>query len=237
MRKELQNSFNISHTAIIQAIANDGTSLGFKWQYCDIFDEDPNSVWIPLEINGYESIEVSDGGKIKTNKGYITKGSNSGKYKYHNLIPLDGSKKYKPMGVHVLILLGFLGENPGKIPNHLNGSKDDNRLENLEYATQRENMQHAAETGLIKSKAVNQYDLEGKFIKKFLNANSASKQIGINKSSISDICKYKAKSLNKRKYLWAFSDLVPEGDLSLDYFIEKGNNKRKELKKLLKSNN
>jgi hypothetical protein len=228
-------NFNINHTAIIQAINDEGTSVGFRWQYCDVFDDNPKTLWVPLEIEGYEIIYVSDTGLIKTHHNYITKGSKTKKYRYHNLIPIDGSKEYKTVMVHKLILLGFLGENPGKVPNHLNGIKDDNRLENLEYATQKESVRHAVETGLIKSRAVNQYTLEGIFIKKFINANEVYRQLKLDPSSILDTCKQKIKSLNKRKFLWAFTDSVPEGNLSLDYFMDKRDYRKEKLDKLRKS--
>ncbi len=51
--------------------------------------------------------------------------------------------------VHRLVLEAWVGPCPeGCVTNHKNGNKKDNRLENLEYCTQSENMAHAYGYGL-----------------------------------------------------------------------------------------
>ena len=48
-----------------------------------------------------------------------------------------------------LVLEAWIGPRPeGMVTNHKNGDKTDNRLENLEYVTQTENMKHACALGL-----------------------------------------------------------------------------------------
>lgn len=55
---------------------------------------------------------------------------------------------YKEYFVHRLVALTFLGESIGKQVNHINGNKHDNRLENLEWVTPKQNYAHAIRTGL-----------------------------------------------------------------------------------------
>lgn len=65
------------------------------------------------------------------------------------LVDADGKRNY--MSVHRIVMMTFRGENTEKVQvNHINGIKDDNRLENLEWVTQSENMLHAYALGLEK---------------------------------------------------------------------------------------
>lgn len=53
--------------------------------------------------------------------------------------------------MHHIVAAAFLGPKPeGKEINHLDGNPANNRADNLEYCTHRENMQHAYRLGLVR---------------------------------------------------------------------------------------
>lgn len=65
-------------------------------------------------------------------------------------VVLCGHGKIRRRLVHQLVAEAFLGPRPTPehVPNHKSGDHGDNRVENLEWTTPRENQLHAIETGL-----------------------------------------------------------------------------------------
>lgn len=55
--------------------------------------------------------------------------------------------------VHRLVAISFLGYKEGLEVNHIDGDKSNNRINNLEWCTRKENVQHSVKTGLFTPKA------------------------------------------------------------------------------------
>lgn len=113
--------------------------------------------WKP--IPGYEDYyEVSTLGRVKrikgkkgTHIGRILEGTLRNGYLTVELASDDAAKVYR---INRLVAQTFIPNPENKLEvNHINGIKTDNRVENLEWATHNENIQHAWETGLIRMTA------------------------------------------------------------------------------------
>lgn len=120
------------------------TSHGFKWQYEE--ETIPDEEWKELPpqfVNGAVGYLVSSHGRLKndnnkhfkghkTQQGYIRVSINEKLYRMHQLV----ARAFHP--------------NPENKPhvNHKDGNRCNNHVDNLEWCTRSENMQHAYETGL-----------------------------------------------------------------------------------------
>ena len=106
-------------------------------------------VW--KSIQNFPSYEVSNCGRVrnkrtKKEKAYRT--DNDG-YKKVTLMSFKNGKSYHLKTVHRLVAESFInGPNPTLQINHINGQKDDNRVENLEWVTPSQNMLHAYKSNL-----------------------------------------------------------------------------------------
>lgn len=162
------------------------------------------------DIKGYEGIyQVSNTGKVRRigkcsnqytsweTKRELKAGDNGSGYKFVNLSHHNNQKqKY----IHRLVAQAFI-EKPKcdeyLTVNHKDGNKNNNDVNNLEWATQSENNQHAYDVLNKKtlknnpkvSKVVIQYDLNDNKIKQYPSIREAERKTNINSSSISEVCR------------------------------------------------
>lgn len=102
------------------------------------------------QIEGYENYYISKNGEVynaKRNK-FLTGSPNPKGHYQVGLLAKSGGYQ-KQLLIHRLVALHFLDnpENKSQV-NHINGIKSDNKLDNLEWATNKENSIHRHETGL-----------------------------------------------------------------------------------------
>ena len=124
---------------------------GYIWKYVDDELKLEGEIWKSVSYENCEPISVSNHGRVIIGEHQKSFGHIKGGYCMVTLTRTnitDEAYKYRDVGAHRLVMAAFVGENKLMKVNHLNGNKLDNRLENLEYATQGENIRHAIATGL-----------------------------------------------------------------------------------------
>lgn len=175
------------------------------------------------DIKGYEGLyQVSNLGRVKSfpRKGTHTKrehilivGKN---HKGYFQVKLTKKCKAKTISVHRLVAEAFI-PNPDNLPqiNHKDGNKDNNCVNNLEWCTNEYNMKEAIRLGLrdkiykygknhFNSVIVNQYDLDGTFIKKWYCIRNIEKTLGFDNRNISACCRGKRPTAYGYKWKYNF---------------------------------
>lgn len=142
--------------------------------------------------------------QFKINSGYYT-------------IKLWTSNKFKQILVHRLVAETFI-PNPNCLPevNHKDGNKENNCINNLEWVTKSENVQHAVNNNLtknqkfvvsannkkLKSKPVIQYDIDGNYIATYNSVSEICRLYNYSQGAISNVCR------NERSkaygYIWKY---------------------------------
>ena len=178
------------------------------------------------DIPGYEGLyQVSDQGQVKSIERY--KNNNGGFVKVpekvlrasvrngYGLVALSKEGVRRTCAVHRLVAEAFIpnAENKPTV-NHINGNKLDNRAENLEWNTDKENIRHAIKTGLRnagqpfnnkRSIAVAQYDVNMNLLRVYPSIMEAERQTGIPNRNIALCCRGKHKRTGG--YIWKYAYL------------------------------
>lgn len=151
----------------------------------------PNESWVEFK-NYYISSKGRIRHKIKNN---LLKPSIV--YGYYK-VRLSNNGLVSDYLIHHLVYLLFCGEydKTKYIIDHIDGNKLNNELSNLRLLTKSQNAKAALYETKTNStaKPVEQYTLNGEFIKKFASVSIAAKELNLDKSTISKVCRGQNKS-------------------------------------------
>lgn len=153
------------------------------------------------EIPGYEGFySVNKRGEVLSHAGKSQGGNNilskekllkankdKGGYEY---VVFCVNKKRKTLKIHRIVATAFI-PNPENKPcvNHINGVKNDNRIENLEWNTYSENTIHSYKAlgqkpSKHNEKKVNQLTMQNEHIATFTSLSEAARALNISSSAI-----------------------------------------------------
>ncbi len=166
-----------------------------------------DEIW--RDIEGYEGkYQISNLGRVKSLKQlyggtyvYREKLITPIKQKYddYHYVNLYKNGKQRHFKVHRLVAIHFLPNPKGKREiNHINGCKSDNRAENLEWVTPKENMKHAYSVLKIRPQQsqlmpVAKLSLDGEVIEVFDSIQDAVRATGLLATGICACCRGKKK--------------------------------------------
>ena len=159
------------------------------------------------EIKNYPNYRISDDGKIYScyeGLGHKAKPSNNwkelqqvyDKSSGYMLVTLSNKNGRKNKRVHRLLMETFIpNPNPSyyKHVNHKDGNKLNNSLDNLEWASPKENAAHAVKYGLCEPcfkatrKAIVQYSKDNQFISEYESIHEAERVTGVAWQNISKV--------------------------------------------------
>lgn len=157
--------------------------------------------WIKIQ-NADSPSYISNDGFVKTDSyTFIFKGRNKNcperlhkltvdKFGYKT-VRLKINKRSTLLRVHRLVAAAFI-PNPQNKPyvNHIDYNPSNNHVSNLEWCTQKENIQHSLKLGRMKinnaaSKPVRQMDMDGKTLNEFPSSMEAGRILNLNEGNIS----------------------------------------------------
>lgn len=178
-----------------------------------------NEIW--KDVPGYEGLyQVSSKGRIKRNDRIKCQQTDHGGY---CTVALSKNSIQKWVLVHRIVAMAFIANPENKrTVNHIDGNKQNNNVENLEWATHSENIIHANNMGLRKvteaqrkaasengKKTIDKNRIrKAVFLKKdtmkkeFISAHDAARFVSGSASAIIQCCKGKKKTY--KGYEWGY---------------------------------
>lgn len=167
-------------------------------------EQPDDEVWVTVpSLDG--TYFITDLGRIKRTghrnwRPKILKPNNNSWGGYYRIKVFNGII-WRTRFMHHLVAETFIA-NPDNKPwvNHKNGIKTDNRADNLEWCTRKENLYHAKKLGLFKTGATNHNSkpvlqiLDNGQTVRFASCGEAARALGIKHQYVSSVCRGNQKS-------------------------------------------
>ncbi|RHZ52813.1 hypothetical protein Glove_457g53 [Diversispora epigaea] len=174
-----------------------------------------------ISLNPVPELLVSNFGHIKNKQrsGYIQTG--------FNINNINGGRTQT--GVHILVARAFIPNLENKpYVNHINGIEHDNRADNLEWVTPKENAQHKIfpNTGRGSPRQIAQKELNGNVIQIWDSITLASNALKIAETSISARCRKKQNTVGG--WRWIYCDDYVEHNPNEEWRVIECNSKKLE---------
>ena len=191
------------------------------WKRIDFIDDLNENDYLISNIGRVYSMRKEKIIKPNINQGYF-------------FVGLCEKNKKKYLRIHRLVALAFIpNDDPENktIVNHkwidkinftADTTKQDNRVENLEWCTPGENTIHARD--VLKrenfnnnkkclSKPIYQYNKKGKFIKKYPSLAEIERQLGYKRTAISDVCR--GNGYMAYGYYWRYEEEIIKNKINI----------------------
>lgn len=157
-------------------------------------------------VEKYPNYEVSSTGRVRN----ILKGNELKQFPNHKGYLRVHLGQGKTDSVHRLVAFAFpeiCGEwfEDAQV-NHKNGIQSDNRVENLEWCTCKENMNNP-NTMFRNSHRVVQMDMEGNLMYLYFSTRDAERRTGVRNNHISEACKGMGRRKSAGGYRWQYMDI------------------------------
>lgn len=160
-------------------------------------------------IKEFPMYEISPNGLIrnKTNQRIKKPSINSRGYP---VVSLQRDGKQYLRTVHILLARAFI-DNPRNCEqvNHIDGNKLNYDLSNLEWCTALENNLHARDNGLHISdgdKAVEQFTVDGRYVRQYKSISEASRQTGANRCAIGKVARGVSRYKTAGGFVWRYAN-------------------------------
>lgn len=171
-------------------------------------------IWRP--VSGFKgSYEVSNLGRVRSIDRIVTTKTNQSRFYRGKILSLIKNNKTGYMFVllgqgnikmvHRLVADAFIADNGTRVVHHKDHNKENNRLDNLERCTHKQNSEYAIKDSLGSDKwfkEVIQLSYNGKPIKSFNSQKEAAEELGLKQGAISNVCNHRMNSTGGYRFMF-----------------------------------